>query len=96
MNLAVFLPTKHISRYSLLGAMGDELREAFARAGATINPGGTIQAKAGLFVFLNFPENYDNFKEWALTFLLQGPTLRPRTRRCPRGRSDRDREAKLS
>ena len=65
MNLAVFLPTKHISRYSLLGAMGDELREAFARAGATINPGGTIQAKAGLFVFLNFPENYDNFKEWA-------------------------------
>ncbi|GJQ29975.1 MAG: hypothetical protein HBSAPP03_18590 [Phycisphaerae bacterium] len=65
MNLALYMPTKHVSRYALLGAMGAELAEAFMRAGATLNPAGNVEARAGMYLFLNFPDTYDNFAAWS-------------------------------
>lgn len=64
-NLALFLPTRHVSRYSLLGAMSEEVARAFTRAGATLNPEGEVHASAGLHLFLNFPDNLQSFLQWA-------------------------------
>lgn len=65
MTLALFLPTRHVSRYSLLGAMSGEIARAFTRAGATLNPEGEVHANAGLHLFLNFPDNLQSFLQWA-------------------------------
>jgi len=65
MNLAVFIPTRTTSRYSLLGAMGTELGEAFREAGCQVNPTGEVRADAGLFLFLNFPESFAGLAAWA-------------------------------
>ncbi len=45
--------------------MAGELGAAFARAGARVNPEGEVSARAGLFLFLNFPEDYHTFSRWA-------------------------------
>jgi hypothetical protein len=65
LNLAVFLPTRYVSRYSLLGQMREELAGAWTRAGASVNPDGLVQARAALFLFFNFPDNLRQFEQWA-------------------------------
>ncbi|MDX2132879.1 MAG: glycosyltransferase [Planctomycetota bacterium] len=65
MKLAVFIPTRYESRYSLLAAMGGQIGDAFARAGAIVNPTGDVRASGAVYLFLNFAQNLDTLKRWA-------------------------------
>jgi hypothetical protein len=65
MNLAVFIPTEHRSRYNLLGTMAREIGDAFTRAGASVNPTGPVMVQGGLFLFLNAPERLEQLRAWA-------------------------------
>jgi len=65
MPLAVFLPEQYQSRYNLLGAMSREIGEAFASAGAEINPARSIPIGfPTIHLFCNFPQRYDEFLRW--------------------------------
>lgn len=53
------MPSGYASRYSLLGAMGDELAAAFRSRGCPVNPDEPIGTRPGLFVWLNSPPSIE-------------------------------------
>lgn len=65
MSLAVFIPTEHSSRYSLLGTFARELADAFARTGCHVNPTGPVMAQGAVHLFLNTPERLESLRAWA-------------------------------
>jgi hypothetical protein len=66
MALAVFIPDRYESRYSLLAAMSKEIAEAMRAAGAEINPTRSIPgSEPTLHLFFNLPAKIDELLAWA-------------------------------
>ena len=55
MSFPVYMRANYESRYSLLGAMADELGAAFASKGCPVNPDEPIGTRPGAYVWFNFP-----------------------------------------
>lgn len=55
MTFPVYMRANYESRYSLLGAMADELGAAFASEGCPVNPDEPIGTRPGAYVWFNFP-----------------------------------------
>ncbi len=65
MGLAVFIPDRYESRYSLLAAMSREVGAAMRDAGAEINPSRPIpNGEPTLHLFFNLPQSVEQFMKW--------------------------------
>lgn len=60
MSIPVYIAQRYQSQYSLLGAMAQELGEAFVRAGCAVRPLEEAVSGPGIVIFFNFPSTLES------------------------------------